>query len=169
LFDKVSAQAVQHDTPESIYAEMLRRAAQAGDPRLVVTFPVEMPLATSAEELTQWLSASGFTRVHGERTSGDSRVLDVVADRFRIAGADKARVLEAIARHSPLVEVGCGLGYWASLLRWKGAEVVAVDSYEENRQLFAALCIGEHRNLLIEMKTGSRAGRSDDRDVPPCG
>jgi excinuclease ABC subunit A len=96
LFDKVSAQAVQHDTPESIYAEMLRRAAQAGDPRLVVTFPVEMPLATSAEELTQWLSASGFTRVHGERTSGDSRVLDVVADRFRLAGAEQVRVLEAL-------------------------------------------------------------------------
>ena len=96
LFDKASAQPVQHDTPESIYAEMLRRAAQAGDPRLVVTFPVEMPLATSAEELTQWLSASGFTRVHGERTSGASRVLDVVADRFRIAGAEQARVLEAL-------------------------------------------------------------------------
>ena len=96
LFDKVSAQAVQHDSPESIYAEMLRRAAQAGDPRLVVTFPVEMPLATSAEELTQWLSASGFTRVHGERTSGDSRVLDVVADRFRLAGAEQVRVLEAL-------------------------------------------------------------------------
>ena len=96
LFDKFSAQAVQHDSPESIYAEMLRRAAQAGDPRLVVTFPVEMPLATSAEELTQWLSASGFTRVHGERTSGDSRVLDVVADRFRLAGAEQVRVLEAL-------------------------------------------------------------------------
>ena len=96
LFDKASAQPVQHDTPESIYAEMLRRAAQAGDPRLVVTFPVEMPPATSAEELTQWLSASGFTRVHGERTSGASRVLDVVADRFRIAGAEQARVLEAL-------------------------------------------------------------------------
>ena len=96
LFDKVSAQPVQHDSPESIYAEMRRRAAQAGDPRLVVTFPVEMPLATSAEELTQWLSASGFTRVHGERTSGDSRVLDVVADRFRLAGAEQVRVLEAL-------------------------------------------------------------------------
>jgi len=96
LFDRVSAQAVQHDTPESIYAELMRRAAQAGNPRLVVTFPVELPLATSAEELSQWLSASGFTRVHGERVSGERRVLDVVADRFRIESADKARVLEAL-------------------------------------------------------------------------
>lgn len=96
LFDRVSAQAVQHDTPESIYTELMRRAALAGNPRLVVTFPVELPLATSAEELTQWLSASGFTRVHGERVSGERRVLDVVADRFRLESADKARVLEAL-------------------------------------------------------------------------
>ena len=96
LFDRVSAQAVQHDTPESIYTELMRRASLAGNPRLVVTFPVELPLATSAEELTQWLSASGFTRVHGERVSGERRVLDVVADRFRLESADKARVLEAL-------------------------------------------------------------------------
>ena len=96
LFDRVSAKAVQHDTPESIYAELMRRAARAGNPRLVVTFPVELPLATSAEELSQWLSASGFTRVHGERVSGERRVLDVVADRLRIESADKARVLEAL-------------------------------------------------------------------------
>ncbi len=96
LFDQVTAQPVQHDTPESIYAELLRRAAQAGNPRLVVTFPVEMPLATSAEELTQWLSASGFTRIHGERISGEHRILDVVADRLRMEGAEKVRVLEAL-------------------------------------------------------------------------
>ena len=96
LFDRASAQAVQHDTPESIYAELLRRAAQAGNPRLVVTFPIELPLSTSAEELSQWLSASGFTRVHGERVSGERRVLDVVADRLRIETAEKVRVLEAL-------------------------------------------------------------------------
>jgi len=96
LFDRVTSEPVQHDTPESIYAELMRRAALAGNPRLVVTFPVELPLATSAEELSQWLSASGFTRVHGERISGERRVLNVVADRFRIASADKARVLEAL-------------------------------------------------------------------------
>jgi len=96
LFDRVTADPVQHDTPESKYTELMRRADLAGNPRLVVTFPVELPLATSAEELSQWLSASGFTRVHGERINGERRVLDVVADRFRIASADKARVLEAL-------------------------------------------------------------------------
>ena len=100
LFDRETAQPVQHDTPETIYAQLQQRAAQAGNPRLVVTFPVELPSATSPEEVTQWLSASGFTRVHAERAlatvSGPRKVLDVVADRFRLEGAEQARVLEAI-------------------------------------------------------------------------
>ncbi|MDE2417916.1 MAG: excinuclease ABC subunit A [Burkholderiales bacterium] len=100
LFDKDTALSVQHDTPETIYAELVRRAAEASGPRLVLTFPVELPATTSQEELTQWLSASGFTRVQAERevgtVGGPRKVLDVVADRFRIDGVEKARVLEAI-------------------------------------------------------------------------
>src|SRR5690606_32292331 len=99
LFDKKTAQAVRHDTPESIYAELMARTA-AGDPRVVMTFPVELPGSTSAEEVTQWLSASGFTRVHAERDvatpAGPHKMLDVVADRFRLHAAEKARVVEAI-------------------------------------------------------------------------
>ncbi|MEY2735039.1 MAG: excinuclease subunit, partial [Pseudomonadota bacterium] len=70
LFDRQTAQPVRHDTPETIYAELLERTRgfEAGaDPRLVVTFPVELPANTSAEEVEQWLSASGFTRVQAER------------------------------------------------------------------------------------------------------
>ncbi|MFZ3220672.1 MAG: excinuclease ABC subunit A, partial [Rhodoferax sp.] len=100
LFDRATALPVQHDTPETIYAELVRRAAASADPRLVLTFPVELPASTTAEELTQWLSASGFTRVHAEREvatiSGPRKVLDVVADRFRMATVEKARALEAI-------------------------------------------------------------------------
>jgi excinuclease ABC subunit A len=99
LFDKQTAQPVRHDTPESIYAELLARTA-AADPRMVMTFPVELPAGTSADEVAQWLSASGFTRVHAEREvatpTGPHKLLDVVADRFRLQGAEKARVIEAI-------------------------------------------------------------------------
>ena len=135
LFDRQSALPVQHDTPETIYAELQRRAhalhagaPAAGEPRLVLTFPVELPAATSTEEVTQWLSASGYTRVHAERevqapaqpdtavkkpakagakksaqaaaakaaSSTQRKVLDVVADRFRIGSVEKVRALEAI-------------------------------------------------------------------------
>jgi len=100
LFDKDTAQSVRHDTPETIYAELAERAAQAQDPRLYLTFPVELPANTSAEQVEQWLSASGFTKVQAEREvatpTGPRKVLDVVADRFRLSNAEKARVVEAI-------------------------------------------------------------------------
>ena len=99
LFDKQTAQAVRHDTPESIYAELMARTL-ATDARVVMTFPVELPGNTSAEQLEQWLSASGFTRVHAERematSAGPHKLLDVVADRFRIQNIEKARAIEAI-------------------------------------------------------------------------
>jgi excinuclease ABC subunit A len=96
LFDKSTARPVRHDTPETIHADLLERAAAASDPRLVFTFPVELPADTSAEQQEQWLAASGFTRVHGERVDGTRKVLDVVADRFRLGAAERVRVLEAI-------------------------------------------------------------------------
>ncbi|WP_405045020.1 excinuclease ABC subunit UvrA, partial [Paraburkholderia sp.] len=99
LFDRVTAQPVRHDTPETIYAELLARTA-VGDPRLVVTFPVELPDTTTEEEVAQWLSASGYTRVQAQRevktADGTRKVLDVVADRFRLQNAEKSRVVEAI-------------------------------------------------------------------------
>ncbi|MFN7121743.1 MAG: excinuclease ABC subunit UvrA [Hydrogenophaga sp.] len=118
LFDRDTAALVRHDSPESIYAELSARAAAQSDPRLVVTFPVELPASTTPEEIEQWLSASGYTRVQAERivqraapavdekakTKGKAKaapmeaikVLDVVADRFRIGTTEPARVMEAI-------------------------------------------------------------------------
>ncbi|WP_287469177.1 excinuclease ABC subunit UvrA [Hydrogenophaga sp.] len=115
LFDRETALPVRHDSPDSIAAELQRRAAAQGDPRLVLTFPVELPANTTAEEVEQWLSASGYTRVQAERTVQRAvkdeapakgkkakppieavKLLDVVADRFRLSSAEPARVMEAI-------------------------------------------------------------------------
>ena len=100
LFDRETSLPVRHDSPDTIYATMVERAAAAGDPRIVVTFPVELPASTTPDEITQWLSASGFTRVQAEREvatpTGPRKVLDVVADRFRLSSAERVRVLEAI-------------------------------------------------------------------------
>jgi excinuclease ABC subunit A len=96
LYDKQTALPVRHDTPESIYADMVARAAAGGDPRLVFTFPAELPADTTAEQQEQWLSAAGFTRVQAERVEGNKKILDVVADRLRMSGAEKVRALEAI-------------------------------------------------------------------------
>ncbi|MGD7161436.1 excinuclease ABC subunit UvrA, partial [Ralstonia pseudosolanacearum] len=99
LFDRETALLVRHDTPETIYTELLARTREA-DPRLVVTFPVELPASTTADEVTQWLSVSGYTRVQAEREvespTGKRKLLDVVADRFRLQGTERVRALEAI-------------------------------------------------------------------------
>jgi excinuclease ABC subunit A len=99
LFDRKTALQVRHDTPETIYEELMART-QAEDQRLVITFPVELPAGTTPGEVEQWLSASGFTRVQAEREvampTGPRKVLDVVADRFRLHATEKARAIEAI-------------------------------------------------------------------------
>ncbi|WEY42551.1 excinuclease ABC subunit UvrA [Paraburkholderia sp. SUR17] len=99
LFDRETALPVRHDTPETIYAELRARTA-TDDPRLVVTFPVELPDSATEEEVAQWLSASGYTRVQAQRevvtAAGKRKMLDVVADRFRLQNAEKSRVVEAI-------------------------------------------------------------------------
>ena len=96
LFDRKTALSVRHDTPETIYADLLARARAAGDPRLVLTFPAELPADTSAEQQEQWLAASGFTRVQAERVEGTRKILAVVADRFRIGATERVRAMEAI-------------------------------------------------------------------------
>ncbi|WP_057091466.1 excinuclease ABC subunit UvrA [Comamonas thiooxydans] len=117
LFDSRTALPVRHDTADSIYAELAQRCEAAGDPRIAITFPVELPANTSAEEVEQWLSASGFTKVQAEREverahpAADEvakgkkkakpapekiKVLDVIADRFRLGKAERSRAMEAI-------------------------------------------------------------------------
>ena len=96
LFDRQTALPVRHDSADSIHADLVDRATQTGDPRVAITFPVQLPENVTAAEVEQWLSASGFTRVQAERVVGHAKVLDVVADRLRIVGAERVRVVEAI-------------------------------------------------------------------------
>jgi excinuclease ABC subunit A len=123
LFDRVTAQPVRHDTAETIYAELLRRAGEV-QLRLAITFPVELPASATPEEIEQWLSVSGFTKVQAQReievdaqapqadakkaktgagaktagvaTASKRKQLDVVADRFRLGNVERARVIEAL-------------------------------------------------------------------------
>ena len=87
-------QRVQRDTPDSIYVDLKLRAAKAGDPRVAITFPVTVPENFKEAEVEQFLSAQGYTRVHQR----DSATLQVVQDRMRIGGAEKARVMETLQR-----------------------------------------------------------------------
>ena len=100
LFDQKTALPVRHDSPDSICAALLQLGAQQAGARLVVTFPVELPANTTLEQIGQWLSASGFTKIQAERdvesATGPRKLLDVVADRFRLDTVERSRLVEAI-------------------------------------------------------------------------
>src|SRR5277367_4947861 len=56
LFDRVTALPVRHDSVDSIRVLIEQRAAAAGDPRLLLTFPVPIPQSFSAKEIKALLA-----------------------------------------------------------------------------------------------------------------
>jgi excinuclease ABC subunit A len=83
---------VVRDTPQTIYDALIERSAAAGDPRLVVTFPIAIPENFSETEVLGLLERQGYTRIHTRRPG----TLDVVADRFRASNAERARIVDAL-------------------------------------------------------------------------
>lgn len=120
------AQEVKVDTPVTIAQNLCDKAQQAGNPRLVVTFPLAVPKAFTAEEVLAYLNAQGYTRVHsqqlqdaplpesednisGGNNSGALKrrkkastqvdqvlVLNVVQDRFRAGAVEQTRLIQAL-------------------------------------------------------------------------
>ena len=114
-------QAVCRDSTASIFAAVKARSEKAGDPRLVVTFPVQVPLNFTEEEVLGFLEQQGYTRVHADESPTQPgtassaavsspakaskkksatlspllRTLRVVQDRFRFSTAEPSRVMEA--------------------------------------------------------------------------
>jgi len=114
-------QAVCRDSTASIFAALAERSAKAGNPRLVVTFPVQVPVNFTEDEVRGFLDQQGYTRIHADenptqpstvtaavsikpakKTSKKSamlspqlRTLRVVQDRFRFEGSEASRVMEA--------------------------------------------------------------------------
>jgi excinuclease ABC subunit A len=92
LYCRGCGRGVARDTPATIYAALAERSERAGDPRLVITFPVTVPENFSESEVLKLLESQGYTRIHARR----GRVLDVVQDRIRMGSAERARVVEAL-------------------------------------------------------------------------
>jgi len=83
---------VRRDTSETIFAAVAERSRAAGDPRLLITFPVPVPENFSDTEVKTLLAAQGYTRIHEQRGA----TLQVVQDRFRWSGVDPGRAGDAI-------------------------------------------------------------------------
>ncbi len=92
LYCRQCALPVRRDTPESIYQALQQRSQQLGDPRLVMTFPVEVPKNFSESEVLKLLEAQGYTRVFAKAKGR----LELIQDRFRVSSAERERAVEAI-------------------------------------------------------------------------
>lgn len=122
LYCRGCGKLVRRDTPDSIHHSLAERVAVAGDPRLVVTFPIAVPANFTEDEVRGFLEQQGYTRVHAEETavprataaksakgakaakgakkakdaSEERRILHVIQDRFRFAGTERERIMEAL-------------------------------------------------------------------------
>ncbi|HRX88841.1 MAG TPA: hypothetical protein P5528_05290, partial [Steroidobacteraceae bacterium] len=92
LFCRGCGAPVRRDDSDSIYADIMRRAAAANDPRVHVCFPVPVPKNFKATEIRKLLEAQGYTRIHAV----DKKTLEVVQDRLRLGNAERGRVVESL-------------------------------------------------------------------------
>ena len=69
LYCRGCGRPVKRDSPEAIYADLCKRAATAGDPRLVITFPIAVPKNFSEAEVMQMLEHQGYTRIHARSST----------------------------------------------------------------------------------------------------
>jgi len=92
LFCRGCGAPVRRDTPDTIHADLAARAGSAGDPRLVITFPVAVPKNFSEGEVKELLQRQGYTRIHAQRDGH----LEVMQDRVRMSSTERERVIEAL-------------------------------------------------------------------------
>ena len=114
LYCQRCGQPVRRDDAQSIHRDLLHRAAAAGDPRLLVTFPVEVPANFSLQEVRALLEKQGYSRFiepppvaappgragKGKRARKGAPppavTLEVIQDRFRAARTEHGRIVESL-------------------------------------------------------------------------
>ena len=90
LFCPGCGERVQRDTVDGIVTLAL---AQPSGQRIAVVFTRETPESLEDEQLEQWLSAQGFTKIYRREANS----LQVMADRFVVNDSlERARIAEAI-------------------------------------------------------------------------
>lgn len=111
LFCQETAEEVTQETTETIIEKLQTLSKEQDDPRMVVTFPVNVPYNFTEEEILDFLQKQGYTRIQDRRVierepdpnaKGKKKKptkqhqLFVIQDRFRLSRADQDRVAEAV-------------------------------------------------------------------------
>lgn len=111
LFCRQCSRPVRRDDADSIARQIRALARDHDDPRLVLTFPVKVPVNFTSEEIEKLLHQQGYTRLHHEETApadtpakgkaskgrpAEQKTLYVIQDRFRAGTVEPERFMEAI-------------------------------------------------------------------------
>ena len=94
LYCQCCGKPVRRDSSESIYADLSARAAEAGDPRLLLTFPVPVPPNFTEAEVRGLLEKQGYTRFFGDAPSASA------ATGVTTTAAASGAVTSAVAKKS---------------------------------------------------------------------
>jgi len=156
---------VRRDTSESIYTDLRERAAAAGDPRLLLTFPVPVPDSFQEAEVRALLEKQGYTRFF-EHARNASAVAGAAAP-----SAHAAHVSEA-AEAPPAAAKRAGPGTRGKRGRAARAAARTAIVLEVVQDRFRA-AQAERGRVLESLETALRVGRGrvnvqvvDDGDPP---
>ena len=170
LYCQCCGKPVRRDTSESIYADLTARAAEAGDPRLLITFPVPVPANFTEVEVRGLLEKQGYTRFFGESGTDSAEAVGAApgGTKSRTAAASGAVVSSAPAKKSAKAKAG------ATKKRAKGNATAAA--------VTATLCVVQDRlriagadrgRVLESLEAALRVGQGrvnvqvvDDSDPP---
>ena len=154
LYCECCGRPVRRDTAESIYADMMGRAGAAGDPRLLLTFPVPVPDSFQEAEVRALLEKQGYTRFL-ERSAGSPPL----ATRPAPAGDEKTDAPPAAARRGKRARSARAAARTATVLE------VVQDRFRASQ--------AERGRVLESLETALRVGRGrinvqlvDDSDPP---
>jgi excinuclease ABC subunit A len=136
LFDQDTGQLVREDSPQSVFDELLARcAALPGGRRVVVTFGAELPANTSADQMQEWLSASGFSRIQAQRVVKASLLPSAAltaSEPTATADADEGNDTQ-VAKKKPAAKKAAAKKAAAKKAGKKGADEAAVDVASDER------------------------------------
>ncbi len=133
LYCRGCGQAVKQDTTDTIAASIRQLAEKDATVRVAICFEVSVPASFSTEEIEQFLSAQGYTKMLEERSTAEGKILVVIQDRFKPATVEKERLAEAI-------EAALKRGHSAMTVVVLDDEAKAAHRIAFNTQLNCASC-----------------------------
>ena len=90
LYCRGCGERIRRDTPDSV-VDILFESFK-NNPRIIITFAVEIPENFSQTEIQGFLEKQGYIRIH----SHDGQQLEVVQDRVRLSPENRDRIIEAL-------------------------------------------------------------------------